>query len=135
MSIVTCHACVFWRMFGTTAASVGTCHRHAPPPGEQIDDRSYWPETLAEDGCAEGLAAPAATAAIIACRDCLFWFRRTGQTDMIPERRGDLPRIWWQNAAYCARLAPAPESSVIRTRWRATHASDGCGDGKPRKPA
>ncbi len=132
MSLITCRACVFWKSFGSTAPLNGTCHRHAPAPGQHVDDTSYWPETSAGDACAEGIAAAQnpERAAIIACLGCVFWFRRDGQQGLVPERRSDLPRIWWRDAAFCARNAPAPASSVTRARWRATHASDGCGDGR-----
>ncbi len=137
MSLVTCRTCVFWRSFGAAEPLNGTCRRHAPMPGQHVDDTSYWPETVADDGCAEGVAAaknPEGSApgrsAIVACLDCVFWFRRGSQQGLIPERRGDLPRSWWHDAAFCARNAPTPASSVTRARWRATHASDGCGDGQ-----
>lgn len=146
MSVVICRTCVFWKMFDRLQPLNGTCHRHAPMPGLHVDDTSYWPETMADDGCAEGVAAGEAHAgsppgdtrlagaAIVPCAECVFWFRRGGQQGLVPERRADLPRAWWHEAAYCARHAPAPESNVTRARWRATHASDGCGDGQ-RNPA
>jgi hypothetical protein len=127
---------VFWKMFDRLQPLNGTCHRHAPMPGLQVDDTSYWPETMADDGCAEGIAADqnSEPSAIVPCAECVFWFRRGGQEGLVPARRGDLPRAWWHEAAYCACRAPAPESNVTRARWRATHASDGCGDGQ-RNPA
>lgn len=136
MSLVTCRSCVFWKSFDPRAQLSGTCHRHAPMPSHLVDDTSYWPETLADDACAEGVAAASnlEQTAITLCRDCMFWFRRAGQHGLIPEHRGDLSRAWWQDAAYCARHAPMPESHVSRSHWRATHAADGCGDGKPKRP-
>lgn len=132
MSLVTCQACVFWKTFDRLSPLNGLCRRHAPLPGQHVDDTSYWPETTAEDGCAEGIAAALAPeqTAVTACADCVFWFRRGGKEGLVPERRSDLPRRWWQEAAFCARHAPTPTSNVARARWRATHASDGCGDGK-----
>ena len=132
MSVVTCRACVFWKMFDRLQPASGTCHRHAPMPGQHVDDTSYWPETMTDDGCAEGIAAAQnpEPVALLPCRDCVFWFRRGGQQGLVPERRADLPRDWWHEAAYCARHAPVPESAVSRARWRATHASDCCGDGR-----
>lgn len=57
-----CGQCAAWRHSDDPA--LGTCHRHAPTPLSQTEDRvrtaalvAIWPETTADAGCCEGIHA------------------------------------------------------------------------------
>jgi hypothetical protein len=128
--MIECGVCAYWVAFGPTT---GKCHRHSPRPGTQVDDTSYWLETLNDDGCAEGVPREEGKEVMIRCRDCAFWRRRKGDQGLFPKRRGDLPLSWWREAGFCARFAPDPGSTTEIVVWRATHANDRCGDGEPKQ--
>jgi hypothetical protein len=121
---VQCAGCAFWRH---GRESEGVCRRRAPDTGARGEEVAHWPQTRAQQGCGDGVAAPTPSAAVT-CGECVFW--RRPAHGFSPVDRGDMPMSWWAHAGYCARHAPKPSSEPgARAFWRATSSADGCGEG------
>ena len=126
-----CADCAFWAHFND---SVGVCRRRAPRPAGGTDVVAHWPETYAEEGCGEGVRG-AASAVTQVCGDCAHWRPGRLESGLEPADLNEQPRAWWRKAGRCTRHAPLPLTSPgVRLVWAASHATDACGEGKPRNP-
>lgn len=122
----SCSACVFQKR------EPSRCHRHAPGPGEEEHEFVHWPLVLPTDRCGRGAVHEAKPDAphIVSCRDCVHWYQPDGNPVQPVTRRGR-PQAWWDQSGYCTWAAPSPSTDMPRkTRWRVTHALEGCGDGE-----
>jgi len=128
LEMTTCDACAFWRHI---SGSAGTCRRNAPAAGDGPAEVAHWPETEASAFCGEAVAAAATAIRLTLCRDCQFWLESRNGQGLQPVDRRDQLKGWWMQAGYCVRHAPQPASEPGRQGfWRATHASDGCAEGR-----
>ena len=131
---IRCASCRFWAPFNAT---VGVCRRTAPRPAEATDTVAHWPETFAEEGCAEGLAKDP-DSELQACASCAYWMPSIAYGGLEPVDYNDQPRVWWRHAGRCVRHAPGPLTAPgLRLVWPATHEGDSCGEGAhgaPRSP-
>ncbi len=140
---VSCSHCLYWRSFNH---NVGLCRRHAPGPGGRADEIAHWPETRSFDRCAEGRDAAGSAepdkggpvgqpSVMLHCTDCMHWHQPHPGAGLDPVDRGDERRAWWDRAGRCMRHAPWPGGSPGTVGyWRATHHSDGCGEGEAAPP-
>ena len=92
---------------------------------------THWPETDAADCCGDGLATATSSVSLTMCRECTFWHKPATGLGIQPIDRRDEREAWWRQAGYCVRHAPFPSGEAgWRGFWRATHATDGCAEGK-----
>jgi hypothetical protein len=126
--LTACGGCAFWRHMSGVG---GTCHRNAPAPGHGSSEVAHWPGTDATDSCGDGAAAATSTVHVTLCRDCRYWHDPTAGRGLSPVDRRDQTKGWWMQAGYCVRHAPGPSREPgYRGFWRATHATDGCAEGR-----
>jgi len=128
-NVVACHQCAFW--VGLNARD-GTCRRHAPRPGDAIDEVAHWPLTHHDDQCGDSAVAGAAVEPRVTCSECIYWRTSGG---LAPYKRREQWSEWWAHAGHCTRFAPYPMAATgYRAFWRVTHATDSCCDGAIKAP-
>ncbi len=121
----SCATCRFW-----DEAAHGLCRRRAPVTADQPDRVAHWPSTEAGQRCGDGVERAAEAKERVSCGRCVFWHPNpAGGLD--PQDRRDERADWWREAGHCLRHAPLPGSDPgCRGFWRATHVTDGCGEGE-----
>ena len=123
----SCARCAFWQK---VRENEGLCRRRAPGAAYRADQVAHWPQTRADQGCGDG--SDRTQALFCHCDDCVYW--RRYKDGLHPMNRSDMPNSWWLNAGLCTRHAPTPITEPgPRAFWRATAASDGCGEGLSKK--
>jgi hypothetical protein len=113
------------------------CRRHAPHPGhDEAFVIALWHFTHDRDRCGAGSTKKQ----IVACDDCIHWWRPDDKPLDPPYKQG-LPDAWWEHAAFCTANAPGPTtheslwtywpvtSTYPMTGFTGTAAGGGCGDG------
>ena len=126
--LTACGSCAFWRHRG---GPIGNCHRYPPVAGPNVSEVARWPETEAADGCGDGVPTGVAAPRQIRCGECLYWHEMAPGQGLNPINRRDQFAAWWREAGHCRRHAPPTGTEPgYHGFWRATHATDGCGEGK-----
>ncbi len=124
-----CGGCAFWSRMDKQG---GNCRLRAPLPGSSADEIAHWPRTGQDDYCGEWQPGDAAAPRLTPCKGCVYWSHP--EKGLTPVDRGDQLSDWWAGAGHCLRFSPRPSSTPgNRAFWRATHESDACAQGKPRR--